>query len=88
MTHMGSQRGGIAISTNNYSSVTGSGGSKRLSIQYDKNGRIYSMVISKITTVNYHVYSNYSTKHDDEIGYNSNIEINSHADTHFFGNNF
>ena len=46
------------------------------------------MGISKITTRNRHVSSNNPTKHDGEIGYNSTIDIDSHADTHCFGNNF
>ena len=46
------------------------------------------MVTSRITTRNRHVYSNNSTKHDGEIGYNSTIEINTHVNTHCFGKNF
>ena len=57
-------------------------------IQYDDGGRISSIGISKITTRNRRVSSNNSTNHDGEIGYNSTIEINSHNDTRYFGNNF
>ena len=57
-------------------------------IQYDDGGRISSIVISKITTRNRRVSSNNSTNHDGEIGYNSTIEIGSHNDTRYFGDNF
>ena len=46
------------------------------------------MGISKITTINRHVSSNNFTKHDDEIGYNSTIDIDSHASTHYFVRTF
>ena len=41
------QIGGNPVSANNDVSVNGSGSSKRFSIQYDKNGRILSILISK-----------------------------------------
>ena len=46
------------------------------------------MGISEITTRNRNFSSNDFTKHDDEIAYNSTIEIDCHSDTHFFGKNF
>ena len=85
---MGRQRGVNSFAANNGVSVTGSGSSKRFSIQYDNYGSISIMVISKITNRNHHVSSNNSTKHDGEIGYNSTIDIISHADTHCFGKKF
>ena len=85
---MGSKIGVNAVVTNNNVLVTHSGNSKRFSIQYNNDGRIPSMGISKITTRNCHVSSNNLTKQDGEIRYNSIIDINSHADTHYFGKNF
>ena len=46
------------------------------------------MGISKINTINCHVYSNHSINYDGGIGYNSTIEIDSHANTHCFGKKF
>ena len=85
---MGRKRLFNAVATNNDVSVTGSGSSKHFYIQYDDDGRISGMGISKITTRNCHVSSNNSTNHDGRIGYKNTIEIDSHADTHFFGKNF
>ena len=76
------------VTTNNYESVTGLIISKRFSIQYDNYKRISTIRISKITTRNRHISLNNSTNNYDEIGYNSTIDINSHADTHFLGENF
>ena len=39
-------------------------------------------------TVNCHVSSNNSTKHDGKIGYNSTMNIDSHDDTNYFGNKY
>ena len=75
-----------AVTTKNDVSVTGSVSSKRYSIQYDENGRISVIGISKITSKNLPVPSNNYTNHDGEIGYNSTIEINSHSDNHFLVN--
>ena len=44
------------------------------------------MVISKIATRNHNVSSNNYTNHDSEIGYNSTIDVDSHADAHFCEN--
>ena len=46
------------------------------------------MGIPKIMTVNFHVSSNNSTKHDGKIGYNSTMNIDSHDDTNYFGNKY
>ena len=88
MIHMGRQIVVNAVSTNNYVSVNGLIIPKQLSIQYDDGSRIPSMGISKITTRNFYVSSNNFTRHDSKIGYNSSIEINSHADTHCFDKKF
>ena len=76
------------MTTNNDVSVTGLGNPKRIAIQYVNGGRIKSMWISKITTRNRHISSNISTKHDGKIRYNSIIDIDSHADTHYFDKKF
>ena len=46
------------------------------------------MGISKIATRNRNVSLENPTKHDCEIGYNGNIEIDSHTDTHWFDKHF
>ena len=88
MSRMGMKIRVNAATTNNDVSVTGQGISKRFSIEYCDDDRISSTVISKITIRNRHVSSNNYTKHDGEIGYNSTTDIESHVNTHFFGNNF
>ena len=85
---MGRKIGVNAVVTNNDVLVTHSVHSKRFYIPYDNNDRIPSMLILIVTTRNCNVSSNNPTKHDGEIGYNSTIFINSHADTHYFGKNF
>ena len=60
------QRGVNSVATNNDVSVNVLGSSKRFSIQYNEDGRVLSMRISKIATRNCHVSSNYSTKYDVE----------------------
>ena len=90
MPRMGRQRGVNAVNaTGNDASVAGSATSRQFSIEYDDDGRISSMGISKITTGNRHVSSsNFARTEPADIGYNSTIEIDSHADTHCFGRNF
>mmetsp|Transcript_15996 Transcript_15996/g.23840 ORF Transcript_15996/g.23840 Transcript_15996/m.23840 type:complete len:787 (+) Transcript_15996:5053-7413(+) len=89
MPRMGRQRGVNAVNTTgNDASVAGSATSRQFSIEYDDDGRISSMGISKITTGNRHVSSNNFARTEPDIGYNSTIEIDSHADTHCFGRNF
>ena len=46
------------------------------------------MGISKITTGNFHVYSNNHANQDSEIDYNSTIEIDSRSYPHCFYKNF
>ena len=87
-SHMGMKIGVNTVTTKNDISVTGQKSSKRFAIKYDNDDRISGIGISKITTRNRHVSSNNSTKHDGKIVYNSTIDINSHVDTHCFGNNF
>ena len=88
MPRMGRQRGIHAMSVSGDSSTSGSAGSRQVSIQYDNDGRVSNMEISGVCTDNRHVSSNSSARHDGEVGYNSTIEIDSHADTHCFGRNF
>ena len=85
---MARQRGVNTVTTKNYFPVTGSGIKKQFSIQYDDYGRISSLEISKITTRIRNVSSDNSTKNDDEIRYNSTVDMDSHAGNYFFGKNF
>ena len=88
MPHMVRQIRFNTVATNNDVSVTWLGSSKRFSIQNDNDGSILSLGISKITTRYRRVSSDNPTKHDGEIRYYSTIDIDSHANTHCFGNNF
>ena len=45
ISHMGRQREGYAVDTNNYASVTGLGSPKRFSIKYDHDGIVSSILI-------------------------------------------
>ena len=83
---MGRQRVVNSVFASNDAWFNGSGISTRFYIQYENDGKISRIGSSKITTRNFDVSSNISTKHDNEIDYNSTTVINSHANTNFFLN--